>query len=144
MLTGELWQTYLCLYNLGKMFCQKWDFGKEIQLCSGIQKTFRKSFQKQVSGILRLSEEEKYNSDWLQAKKNCFSESVQLPMNRWENCAYMCVPSDFIRFSGEKERLCGIFSREQAVRYHRGECGISLLKELIIRTPELSLRIREV
>ena len=36
-------------------------------------------------------------------------------------------PSDFIRFSGEKERLCGILPREQAVRYHRGECGISQL-----------------
>ena len=98
-----------------------------LELYSGIQKTFRNSFQKQVSGILWLSQEEKYNSDWLQAKKNCFSESVQLPMNRWENCAYMCVPSDFIRFSGEKERLCGIFTREQALRYHRGECGLSQL-----------------
>ena len=40
-------------------------------------------------------------------------------------------PSDSIRFSGEKERLCGIFPREQAVRYHRGECSrISQLVEI--------------
>ena len=53
------------------------------------------------------------------------------PFQNWCNClsaheksVQICVtldPSDFISFSGEEERLCRIFPREQAVRHHRGE-----------------------
>lgn len=63
---------------------------------------------------------------------------IRFPFQNWCNClstheksVQICVTlesdptSDFISFSGEEERLCRIFPREQAVRHHRSEYKIS-------------------